>query len=271
MDTVKSHAAGRKACAARVTLCMAALLSASVLSGCGGSNKLSYAKLAVPYSAVQIGRSTSLELLNVARSGAYEFDPDQVDQVLLTQSDTVIGYSGRSRDTRKSWLNMVVFDEYRMTAGRKYFFCVDERAKRAPDNPKKELFPARQGILFDAQFLIDPEVLTTPYATEEAQQAAILQWLAGRFEQDVAALIGDPKNPAQGGEVIVLSGAMVRQVFQGVLVQLDKSPGLAKNLSDERGVPFPHMSLGEGRVRMVTESNMAAVMIRVNLPMADAE
>ncbi len=271
MTTGRSHVAGRKACATRFTLCMAALLSTSVLSGCGGSNELSYDKLAVPYAAAQIGRSTSLEVLNVARDGAYQFDPDQVDQVLLTQSDTVIGYSGRSSDTRKSWLNMIVFDEYRMTAGRKYFFCIDERAKRAPDNPKQQLFPARQGILFDAQFTVDPEVLTTPYTTEEAQQTAILQWLAGRFEQDVAALVGNLKDPAQGGEVIVLSGAMVSQVFQGVFVQLDKSPGLAKNLSDEKGVPFPHMSLGEGRIRMLTQSDMAAVKIRVNLPMADAE
>ncbi len=270
MTTVTSHAAGRKARAARVTLCMAALLSASALSGCGGSNRLPYDKLAVPYSAAQIGRSTSLEVLNTVRGGAYEFDPDRVDQVLLTQSDTVIGFSGRSSDARKSWLNLIVFDEYRMVAGRKYFFCIDERATRAPDNPKKRLFPSRKGILFDAQFVIDPEVLTTPYATEEAQRIAILQWLAGRFEQDVAALIGNPKDPARGSEVIVQSGGMVSQVFQGVLVQLDMSPGLAKNLSDERGVPFPHISLGQGHIRMAVQSNMAAVSIRVNLPIADA-
>jgi len=271
MTTGKPHAASFEARAARVTLCMAALLSASALCGCGAgeylSPRLPYARLAIPYNATQLGRSTSLEVLNVARDPAYQFDPDQVEQVLLTQSDTVIGYSGRSDDTRKTWLNLIAFDEYRMTARRKYFFCIDERAERSPDGSNRLLVPPRRGILFDAQFIIDPEVLTTPYATEESLRAAILQWLAGQFARDVTALVGDPKDPAQGSEAILLAGAMVNQVFQGVLVQLDKSPGLARNLSDERGIAFPHMSLDEGRIRLQTQNDLAVVKVRVNLPM----
>jgi len=259
----------------RATLFMAALLFAFSLCGCGSgeylSRKLPYDQLSIPYATTQLGRSTSLEVLNVARDGAYQFDPDQVEQALLTQGDTVIAYSGRSADTRKTWLNLIVFDEYRMTARRKYFFCIDERAERAPDNPKKVLFPPRKGILFDAQFVIDPEVLTTPYATEEAQRVAILQWLGGQIERDIAALVGDAKKPAQGSDAITLSGMMTSQVFQGVLVQLNKSPGLAKNLADERGIPFPHMSLGQGRIRMQTQNDLAAVTIRVNLPMAQSK
>jgi len=61
---------------------------------------------------------------------------------------------------------------------------------------------------------------------------------------------------------------MVRQLFTGLLVELDKSPGLAANLDRKQGVGFPHMSLGEGRIRMAVESNVAAVKIRVNLPMS---
>lgn len=264
MTTGQPHAASRKARAARATLLMAALLSASVLCGCGAP-RLSYDKLATPYAAAQLGRSTSLEVLNVARNPAYQFDSDEVEQVLLTQSDTVISFSGQSDDERKTWLNLIAFDEFRMTTRRKYFFCIDERA---PDS-RDLLFPSRKGILFDAQFVIDPEILTTPYATEEAQLIAILQWLAGQFARDVSALVGDPADPAQGSEVIVLSGAMVNQVFQGVLVQLDKSPGLAKNLSDPRGIPFPHMSLGEGRIHLFTQNDLAAVKIRINLPMTE--
>jgi hypothetical protein len=273
MTTGHPHAVRLKARAARATLLMAALLSASALCGCGAgeylSPKLPYAKLAIPYGATQLGRSTSLEVLNVARDPAYQFAPDHVEQVLLTQSDTVISYSGRSADARKTWLNLIAFDEYRMTARRKYFFCIDERAERAPDGSKRLLFPPRRGILFDAQFVIDPEVLTTPYATEESLRIAILQWLAGQFARDVTALVGDPKDLAQGSELIVLSGAMVSQVFQGVLVQLDKSPGLAKNLSDPRGIPFPHMSLDEGRIELFTQNDLAAVRVRVNLPMTE--
>jgi hypothetical protein len=256
---------------ARVMLFMAALLFAFILAGCGGreylSPKLAYAQLAIPYSATQIGRSTSLEVLNVARDGAYQFDPKQVEQALLTQGDTVIAYSGRSADTLKTWLNLTAFDEYRMTARRKYFFCIDEQVERAPDDSKKRFFPPRKGILFEAQFLIDPEVLTTPYATEEAQRIAILQWLAGRLERDIIALVGDARHPAQGSDAVTLSGMMAGQVFQGVLAQLDKSPGLARNLAEERGVAFPHMSLGEGRIRLATQNDLGAVLIRVNLPM----
>ena len=55
-------------------------------------------------------------MLNVARDPAYQFPPGEAEPVLLTQSDTAIGYSGRSADTRKTWLDLIVFDEYRMTA-----------------------------------------------------------------------------------------------------------------------------------------------------------
>ena len=240
MTIAGSHAAARKALAARTTLCMAALLFASALCGCGGLRrpKLPYDKLATPYAATQLGRSTSLEVLNVARDPAYQFPQDKVEQVLLTQGDTAISYSGRSADTRKTWLNLIAFDEYRMTARRKYFFCIDERAKRVPGS-NRMLFPSRPGILFDAQFVIDTEVLTTPYATAEAQQIAILQWLAGQFSRDVAALVGNPADPAQGSEAILLSGAMVNQVFQGVLVELDKSPepGEEPRLREGRSLP----------------------------------
>jgi len=256
---------------ARVTLLMAALLFAFTFPGCGGraylSPKLPYHQLSIPYAVTQIGRSTSLEVLNVARDKAYQFDPKQVEQALLTQGDTVIAYSGRSVDTRKTWLNLVAFDEYRMTARRKYFFCIDEQAERAPDDSRKLLFPPYKGILFDAQFVIDSEVLTTPYAPEAAQRIAILQWLAGRLERDVVALVGDAKHPVQGSDAVTLSGMMANQVFQGVLVQLDKSPGLAKSLAEERGVAFPHISLGEGRIRLVTQNDLGTVQVRVNFPM----
>jgi hypothetical protein len=254
-----------------MAMSMAALLFALALSGCGlqgyvGPARLPYAKLAIPYSSAQLGRSTSLEVLNVARNPDYQFDPDKVEQVLLTQGDTAISFSGRSADGRIMWLNLIAFDEFRMTARRKYFFCIDEQAERAPDS-KRLLFPPRKGVLFDAEFVIDTDVLTTPYATAEAQRIAILHWLAGQVRRDVTTLVGDPANPAQGTEAILLAGMLIGQVFQGVLVELDKSPGLAANLGGPRGVPFPHLSLDEGRVRLIAQNELGAVKIRVNFPM----
>ena len=248
---------------ARGILCMAALLFFFFLSGCGGLNllpsqALPYDKLAIPYAATELGRSTTLDVLNLARESRYQFDDKQVEGVLLTQSDTVIAYSGRSADERKTWLNMLVFHEYRMTAGRKYFFCIDERARA---------FPRRKGILFDCRFVIDPEILTTPYATEEAQKIALVRWLAEQFERDLAGLVGHPLDPAQGSEIVLVSGMMVHQTFAGLLVELDESPGLAGHLGNKRGIPFPHLSLNEGRVRLRIDNNVAEITIRVNLPM----
>jgi hypothetical protein len=44
---------------------------------------------------------------------------------------------------------------------------------------------------------------------------------------------------------------MMNQTFQGVLLALGKSPGLARNLAGVKGVAFGRISLGEGRVRML--------------------
>ncbi|MEN6577135.1 MAG: hypothetical protein ABFD90_12395 [Phycisphaerales bacterium] len=272
MTIGRPRAAGRDARSARAMLCMAALLLASALAGCGAREyvsptKTSYAKLATPCSVTQLGRSTSLEVLNVAQDPTWQSDRGKAAQVLLTQGDTVISYSGRSADTRRTWLNLIAFDEFRMTARRKYFFCVDERAERVPDDPRRLLFPPRKGVVFDAEFIIDPEVLTTPYATAEAQRIEILQWLAGQFRQDLTTLVGDPKNPAQGDQSILLSGMMVSQIFQAVLAELDQSPGLAKNLANETGIRFPHISLNKGHIRLITQNDLGAVKVRVNLPM----
>ena len=272
MTTARPRTTGRKATPLRAARCMAALLFASALSGCGlhdylPPQKLPYAKIAIPYHAAELGKSTTLDVLNLARDPAYQFDPAHVEQALLTQSDTVVAYSGRSTDARKTWLNMIVFDEFRMTARRKYFFCIDEKAENAPDGSRQWLIPARRGIVFDSEFAVDPEILTTPYATAEAQKIAIVRWLADRFARDLAALVGDLRDPTRGGETLTTSGMMVRQMFTGLLVELDKSPGLAARIETPEGIPFPHISLGEGRIQMLPGTGAARMTIRVNLPM----
>ena len=260
---------GRHAHAVRATLGTMALLFAAVASGCFyvGSDKLPYSKLALPYERTQLKSTTSLELLNLAHDPAFQFPPSEAEPVLLTQSDTIIAYSGRSAKDRKTWLDMVVLDELRMTAGRKYFFCIDERTTTDPSRPGHRWLLPRRGLLFDSEFTVDPEVLTTPYATEETQKIAIVKWLAERFRNDVTALVGRPKAPAQGNEQIVVSGMMVNEVFQGILAKLIQSPGLATNLGMDQGIQFPHPSLGEGRLRLLVNNDTAVVTIRVNLPL----
>lgn len=266
MTIARPQTRSRRAHAGRAMQCIAALLFATVICGCS-SDKLPYAKLALPYDHTQLKSTTSLEVLNVARAPEYQFAPADADPVLLTQSDTVVAYSGRSADGRKTWLDLVAFDEIRMAAARKYFFCLDEHATTDPSRSGHRLFPARKGILFDSEFIIDPEVLTTPYATDEAQKTAILKWLTERFKNDATALVGSPKNPAQGNEQVTACAMMVNQLFQGILVKLAKSPGLAKNLATDQGIEFPHASLGPGRLRLLVQNDTATVTIRVNFPL----
>jgi hypothetical protein len=60
---------------------------------------------------------------------------------------------------------------------------------------------------------------------------------------------------------------MMNQTFQGVLLALSKSPGLARHLAGAKGVAFGHISLNEGRVQMLATEDAVAIKIRVNLPL----
>ncbi|MBM4028879.1 MAG: hypothetical protein FJ280_26310 [Planctomycetes bacterium] len=269
---------GRPARMVRVTLGMAALLLVVAGAGCSSlrSEGLSYGRMALPYDRTRLGTTTSLDVLNFAHDPAYRFSLDEAEPVLLTQSDTAIAYSGRSADDRKTWLNLVVFDEFRMTAGRKYFFCIDERATGEDRGAEEEgsrlapltLFSSRKALLFDGECLLPPEVLTTPYATEEAQKIALVRWLAERFKNDMTTLVGSPRTPTQGNRQLTVSRMMVNQLFHGILTELAQSPGLAKDLGTDVGIPFPHASLGEGRLRLLVGSDIVVMTVRINLPLS---
>jgi len=257
-----SHAAG----AAR---CIVALWVLSHLAGCGAltSRKLPYAQLAAPYQQTQLKTTTTLDVLNMTRAPDYQLDADAVGETLLTQSDTAAALTGQSRNGLKTWVNLIVFNEHRMIAARKYFFCCDERAIAVPTDWLLAPVSPRRGLLFDAEIIVDPVVRTTPYATEEARQIAILEWLAWQFQADTEAVTGNHEKRTGANEMVSTAGMMMNQVFRGVLIEIDKSPGLARQLADPTGVEFPHISLGTGRIQMLVQDDIATVAIRVNLPM----
>lgn len=272
MTTGMAPVRSRKAKVVQGALCMAALLFATCLCGCAArgylsSDRLPYDKLAFPYANTQLKTSATLDVLNLARAPEYQFEQGAADELLLTQSDTAVAFSGRSPDGRKFWLTMVVFDEYRLTATRKYFFLVDERAETAPAAKTQLFVPPRKGLVFDSEFVVDPEILTTPYATEEAQKIATVRWLAERFQKDMTALVGRSDAPARGSALLSTAGMMMRQTFTGLLVDLDKSPGLAQKLADAGGVEFPHISMDKGRVRLLIQNDLAATTLRVHFPL----
>ncbi len=250
------------------------LALALLFSACGCTSlprvikpKLPYDRMAIPYNRTQIKGSSSLDVLSLAEAPEYQFDSKVVEKKLLSQSNTMVALSGQNTNGRKTWVNMFVFDERRMTAKRKYFFCSDEKATVNPSQPDRRIFPARKGILFDAQFVLDSDILTAPYATAEARQIAIIRWLAEQYSYDVRSLTGQAGQPVAANELVSLSGMMMNQVFQGVLLALNKSPGLARNLRDPQGVQFPHISLDTGRIQMIVTTDVVTLKIRVNLPM----
>lgn len=251
-----------------VLLCLLALTGLFSLCGCSTSpDEFAHAKLSGPYYATRLGASSTLDVLALTEAPDYQFDPEQIGKQLLSQSDTMVAMSGQSADGYKTWVNLVVFDERRMTARRKYFFCSDERATDTLTTSLESLLGRGQGLLFDAQLLLDPEIRTTPYATEEARQIAILRWLADQFNADVRSLTSRADEPTNANELVSTAGLMMNQTFQGVLLALGKSPGLARNLTDLKGVAFPHISLNEGRIQMLATNDAVALKIRVNLPL----
>jgi hypothetical protein len=59
----------------------------------------------------------------------------------------------------------------------------------------------------------------------------------------------------------------MRTPDSGVLGELTCASGLTRNLSDEKGVEFPHISLDTGRIHLTVTNDVVTVKIRVNLPM----
>ena len=231
------------------------------------SNQLPYETLAAPYRLTQLKTSTTLDVLGIIDAPEYQIKSKAAGVRLLNQSNTAIAVSGQSSDTFKTWVDLIVFDESRLTARRKYFFCSDERATSQPDRPTRVLIPPRSGIVFDAQCVLPADLQTTPYATEEARLMAIVRWLSEQYGADAKNLTDDPTQPVQANEYVSLSAMMVNQDFQGLLIELTATPGLTRGLADDQGVEFPHISLGAGRIRLAVSDDIVTVKIHVNLPM----
>jgi len=251
-----------------MSLGLLALAGLFFLSGCSTlPDEFAYARLSSPYYQTRLGASSTLDVLALANASDYQFDPEHISKQLLSQSNATVALSGQSADGFKTWVNLVAFDESRMTARRKYYFCSDERATNTTTEPIESLVGRGRGIYFDAQLLLDAEIRTTPYATEEAKQIAVLRWLADQFSADVHGLTNRADEPTNADELVTTAGLMMNQTFQGVLLTLSKSPGLARNLTSTQGVAFGHISLDEGRVQMLATNDAVALKVRVNLPL----
>jgi len=168
---------------------------------------------------------------------------------LLSQSKSVVVSYGQKKKGFKRWFKMVAFDEDELTAQRKYLFIEDEK-------PKVLFVEPWEGLAFDCEQVLTPEILDEPYANENARRIEILRWMLTSFREDMDEAIPDNKD-------LEVCGALVNQAIQTVLVRLDSAPALATRLSDERGLKFEHINFDKGRIRMIIEDDVATVRIRL--------
>lgn len=214
--------------------------------------ELSYEKLSASYNQTQLKTSSSLDVLQIIRKTDSDLAPQLTETPLLSQNDTTIASTGQGKNGLLTWVTMVAFDEQSMVARRKYFYLMDEKAWIKPAGIRHLQIVPKPGLIFGSQIVLPAEELNKPYTTEEAKQTALLKLIAESWHKDVDNLNRDNRT-------LATSGLLVDQVFKTILMDLDKSPSLAKNLSDKSGVMFNHINLDKGRIRITAEGNIVTI------------
>ena len=197
-------------------------------------------ELSASYHQTKLKESNSADVLAAIHRPKYE---------LLSQSKSVVASVGQKKKGHKLWCNMVAFDENELTAKRKCFFLVDEKAKSLLIWPKRRL-------IFDSEMVLETEVLDEPYANENARRIAILRQVLENIRQDVDEVTPDNK-------VLGICGALINQTLETVLQKLDESPVLASKLSDADGLGFDHITLGKGNIVMNVTDDIVKVNVRL--------
>ncbi len=253
----------------RFSACQLALLVILcwVLYGCSNeqyirTREISYEELSTCYNKIKLKVTSSLDVLEMLGKPGYELEPGSTE--LLSQSDTAVASLGQSKNGYKTWFNMVAFNKQNMTAERKYFYLADENAGSLLTQLRGFLTSPARGLVFDGQIILPSEVLQKPYITEEEKQIAILKQVAENLRKDTDELGKIPASDlGRGNQKLAVSSMFLNQIFKSVLLELDKSPAMAKNLSDENGVQFDHISFNKGKIRMTVDSSVVTVKIKL--------
>lgn len=185
-------------------------------------------------------QSASVDVLNVIKT---------LQREEVTQSGNLVVSFGDDNDGMISWFNLVAFDDQTLKAARKYGFMVNERTRQTL------LMKAPQKLRFDAQAVIDPQVLAGPYSDENARKLAILHWLDRQFATDGTQI-------SISSQVLASDTLAVRQTLGSALVQLDANPVQAARLVDFDGVRFDHPTLGRSHIRMLIEEDIVKLKIK---------
>ena len=203
------------------------------------------------YNQTTLGQSTSGDVLNYI---------DMSLTTLISKSDTVIASWGESTEGYQElaeikkgyqqWIDVVAFDEQSAEAVRKYFFFVDEKARRIPFvHPK---WTAR----FDGQLILDKAVLDKPYADENARSIAILKEIQKRFNEDIAKVLSDNK-------MLGNCQMVVTETFENILRPLDETPAWAIKLDTPEGWTFDSRNFFTGNIHMHEADGIANITIQL--------
>jgi hypothetical protein len=224
-----------------------AVLCLCALCGCSVPEEADFAAprdktLSTTYRKTKLKESSSADVLAVIT---------EPEQGLISQSKSVIAKQGINKKGYKLWFNMIAFDENELTAKRKSFFVVDEKTETV-------LIWPRRRLVFKTEMVLEPKVLNEPYANENARRIAILRQVAEDMRQDIAEVAPDNKK-------ISICGLLINQTLGTVLQRLEESPSLASQLSDpNNGFKFNHMTLGDGKIVMDVNDDIATVKVKLD-------
>ena len=244
-----------------LALCLVSFfLLAAMPGGCSDEslgrrqNIFALEELSLPYDHIAVQESLTIDALPKLQRFESERGPLLGGIEALSQGENIAVTLGQSKDGRKTWFNMVTFDEYKLDVLRKYFFCVDEDAAR---------FPARlrRGFRFECEMVLDERVLTQTYPSENATRIAILRHVRENLRKDVEEL-GAGDSPAQPNKMLSVCGMLLNRTLEMILLKLESSPVLGSKLGEGTGVDFDHVNFGAGKVLMVFLDNMVALRIR---------
>lgn len=242
---------------------VAVLLLGTLLGGCSTvspwakARQLSYQnKLSVPYDQIRVKQSVIHDAVPKIQRLKDELGAGFAGDELISHSENVVVSLGQRKDGHQTWFNMVTFQENELTAIRKYFFFVDDKARNFQIGPSR-------GLRFDCEMVLEKEMLAEPDITENARRIAILRNVLDNLRKDIGELSDDTNATGQENKMLDICRMLINQTFEVILRKLDSSPVLATRLSQADGVDFDHINLDKGKIQMVVRGGIVTVKIRL--------
>ena len=170
------------------------------------------------------------------------------DDELVSQGGNVIASYGPDNDGDNLWFNAVVFDEDDLTAVGKYSLGYEQY------DPAFYINAVRK-VRFDGELVLGVDVISEPYANDNARKMAILDYLFDNCQSSLGQVSEDSQD-LRG------SAMLVSRVEQSIKAALLASPAKAALLSEPGGLEFEQINMGESRVRMVIEDDVVKVKVK---------